>query len=93
MDDDQTNIIRRALDVAEDAGRDYVGQTELAVRTLRQARLDMTASEAQTAVELVRDSQWAAAGQGLRQSPALRPGNTAVPPRRISGQRLRRFGA
>ncbi len=57
MDDDQTNIIRWALDVAETAGRDYVGQTELAVRTLRQVRLDMTASEAQTAVELVLHSR------------------------------------
>ncbi len=57
MDDDQANIIRRALDVAEAAGRDYVGQTELAVRTLRQVRLDMTASEAQTAVELVLHSR------------------------------------
>ena len=36
------------------AGKDYLGQTELAVRTVRQAWPDMTAHEALTAVELVR---------------------------------------
>jgi hypothetical protein len=56
MDPDLENVIRQALADAEAAGRDHVGQTELAVRAVLQARPDMTASEALTAVNLVRRS-------------------------------------
>jgi hypothetical protein len=39
-----------ALEDARSRGRDYVGQTELAVRAVRQVRPDMTASHALAAV-------------------------------------------
>ncbi len=39
---------------ARAAGKDYLSQTEEAVRTVRQARPDMTASDALVAVNLVR---------------------------------------
>ena len=54
MDEGIERIIRRALEEARAAGRDHLTQTELAVRAVRQARPDMTASEALAAVELVR---------------------------------------
>ncbi len=38
------------------AGKDYLSQTEEAVRTVRQARPDMTAPDALVAVNLVRRS-------------------------------------
>ncbi len=56
MDPDLENVIRQALADAEDAGRDYLSQTEVAVRAVLQARPDMTASDALTAVNLVRRS-------------------------------------
>ena len=56
MDPDLENVIRQALADAGAAGRDYQGQTEEAVRAVLQARPDMTASEALTAVNLVRRS-------------------------------------
>ena len=52
MEEALERTIRRALADAQAAGEDYLGQTELAVRTVRQARPDMTAHEALTAVEL-----------------------------------------
>ncbi len=56
MNEDLANIIRRAFDEAWASGRGYIGQTELAVRTVRQVRPDMTDSEALRAVEMVRHS-------------------------------------
>ena len=52
MDPDLENVIRQALADAKDAGRDYLSQTEVAVRAVLQARPDMTASDALTAVNL-----------------------------------------
>ncbi len=56
MDPDLENVIRQALADARDAGKDYLTQTEEAVRTVRQVRPDMTASDALVAVNLVRRS-------------------------------------
>ncbi len=52
MDPDLENVIRQAFADAEAAGKDYQGQTEEAVRTVQQARGDMTASDALTAINL-----------------------------------------
>ena len=54
MDSDLQTVIRQAIADAQGAGRDYLTQTELAVRAVLQVRPDMTASEALTAVDLVR---------------------------------------
>ncbi len=54
MDEDLANIIRRALDDAKDAGRDDTGQTENAVRKVRELRPDMTATDTLNAINLVR---------------------------------------
>ena len=54
MDPDLENVIRQALADAQAAGRDYLSQTELAVRAVQRAHPDMTASEALTAVGLAR---------------------------------------
>ena len=54
MDPDLENVIRQALGDALAAGRDHLSQTEEAIRTVRQVRPDMTASEALAAVNLVR---------------------------------------
>ncbi len=54
MDPDLENIIRQALADAQAAGRNYLAQTELAVRAVQRARPDMTASDALAAVNLVR---------------------------------------
>ena len=56
MDPDLENVIRQALADAQAAGRDYLTQTEAAVRAVLQVRPDMTASEALTAVDLARRS-------------------------------------
>ena len=56
MDPDLENVIRQALGDAQAAGRDHLGQTELAVRAVQRARPDMTASDALAAVNLVRRS-------------------------------------
>ncbi len=56
MERDLENVISQALADAKDAGKDYLSQTEEAVRTVRQARPDMTASDALVAVNLVRRS-------------------------------------
>ena len=50
------NIIHEALAAAQAAGKDYLGQTEEAVRAALQARPDMTAPEALTVVNMVRRS-------------------------------------
>ncbi len=54
MDEDLANIIRRALDEAKAAGRDDTGQTEHAVRKVRELRPDMTGTDALNAINLVR---------------------------------------
>ncbi len=51
---DLENVIRQALEDALAAGKDYMSQTELAVQAVQRARPDMTASEALTAVKMVR---------------------------------------
>ncbi len=56
MDKSIVRIIRRTLEDARAKGRDHLTQTELAVRAVREARPDMTASEALAAVEMVRQS-------------------------------------
>jgi len=43
----------QALADAQAAGKDYLSQTELAVRAVQRARGDMTASDALAAVNLV----------------------------------------
>jgi hypothetical protein len=55
-DDDLKHVIQQALEDARDRGRDYVGQTELAVRAVRQVRPDMNASDALAAVRLFQRS-------------------------------------
>ncbi len=55
-DDDLKHVIEQALEDARSRGRDYFGQTELAVRAVHQARPDMTASDALAVVEMVRCS-------------------------------------
>ena len=45
MDESLKRIIRRALDEARAKGRDYITQTELAVRAGCQSRPDLTASD------------------------------------------------
>ncbi len=54
MERDLENIIRQAVADAQAAGKDYLSQTEIAVRAVQRARPDMTASDALTAVNLVR---------------------------------------
>ncbi len=54
MDEDLANIIRQALTEGRAAGRDDTGQTEHAVRKLRELRPDMTATDALNAINLVR---------------------------------------
>ncbi len=58
MDPDLENVIRQALADTQAAGKDYLSlsQTQEAVRAVRQARPDMTASEALAAVNLMRRS-------------------------------------
>jgi hypothetical protein len=51
-EDDLKHVIQQALEDARNRGRDYVGQTELAVRAVRQVRPDMNASDALAAVRL-----------------------------------------
>jgi hypothetical protein len=53
MDPDLENVIRQALGDALAAGKDYLSQTELAVRAVLQARPDMTAAEALAAVNRI----------------------------------------
>ncbi len=54
MDEDLANIIRKALDEAKAARRDDTGQTEHAVRTVRELRPDMMATDTLNAINLVR---------------------------------------
>ncbi len=54
MDEDLANIIRRALDEAKATGRDDTGQTEHAVRKVRELRPDMSPTDTLNAINLVR---------------------------------------
>ncbi len=54
MDPDLENVIRQALEDAQAAGKDHISQTWLAIQAVQRARPDMTASDALTAVNLVR---------------------------------------
>ncbi len=54
MDKSIERIIRRVLEEARAKGRDQLTQTEEAVRAVREARPDLTASDALAAVEMVR---------------------------------------
>ncbi len=56
MDKSLERIIRRALDDARAAGRDYLTQTEEAVRAGRDARPDLTASEILATVRRLQQS-------------------------------------
>jgi len=56
MDESVERIIRRALEEARAKGRDYLTQTELAVRAGRQARPDLTASEILATVRRLQQS-------------------------------------
>ena len=55
-EDDLKHVIQQALEDARNRGRDYVGQTELAVRAVRQVRPDLNAPDALAAVRLFRQS-------------------------------------
>ena len=55
-EDDLKHVIQQALEDARNRGRDYVGQTEPAVRAVRQVRPDMNASDALAAVRLLQRS-------------------------------------
>ena len=57
MDPDLDIVIRQTLADARATGKDYLTQTELAVRAVLQARPDFTASEALTAVRRVQSSR------------------------------------
>ncbi len=55
-EEDLKHVIQQALEDARNRGRDYLGQTELAVRAVRQVRPDMNASDALASVRLFRRS-------------------------------------
>jgi hypothetical protein len=56
MDKSIERIIRRALEEARDKGRDHLAQTEEAVRAVREARPDLTASDALPTVRRLQNS-------------------------------------
>jgi hypothetical protein len=56
MDKSIERIIRRVLDEAREKGRDHITQTELAVRAVREARPDLTASEVLATVRRLQQS-------------------------------------
>ena len=56
MDKSIERIIRRVLEEARAKGRDHLTQTEEAVRAVREASPDLTASDALAAVNMVRQS-------------------------------------
>ncbi len=57
MDLDLETVIREALEAARAAGKDYLTQSEEAVRAVLKMCPDMTATAALTAVEVVRRAQ------------------------------------
>jgi hypothetical protein len=56
MDESLERIIRRALEDARLTGRDFLTQTEMAVRAVRQVRPDLTASEILATVRRLQQS-------------------------------------
>lgn len=54
MDEDLANIIAKALERAEKAGRDFSGQTEFAAATVRALRPDLSPIDIRNAINLVR---------------------------------------
>ena len=56
MDKSIERIIRRVLEEAREKGRDHLTQTEEAVRAVREARPDLTASEILAAVRRLQSS-------------------------------------
>jgi len=54
MDEDLANIIAKALDRSEKAGRDFNAQTEHAAQTVRVLRPDLSALDIRNAINLVR---------------------------------------
>jgi hypothetical protein len=52
---DLQGVVSRALSAARSSGRDYLGQTEAAARAVMAVRPDLTFSEANRAVDWVRD--------------------------------------
>ena len=56
MTPDLENVILQAFADAQAAGRDYLAQSETAVRAVLQARPDMTTSDALVAVNMVERS-------------------------------------
>ncbi|MCG8358734.1 MAG: hypothetical protein MI920_24470 [Kiloniellales bacterium] len=53
---DLVDLIRRSIEEARAKGRDYLGQSEHAVRTVMKVRPDMTLSDALTAVNVIRSA-------------------------------------
>ena len=51
---DLIRLVRRAIEEARNGGRDYLGQSEFAVRMVLSVRPDMSASEASKAVDVIR---------------------------------------
>ena len=51
---DLIRLVRRAIEEARNAGRDYLGQSDFAVRMVLRVRPDMSASEASKAVDVIR---------------------------------------
>lgn len=56
MDADLQRIARRALEEAQVAGKDYLSQTEAAVRAVLVGRPEITAPEASVVTNLMRPS-------------------------------------
>ncbi len=56
MDAGLENVIRRALEDARAAGRDFLTQTEEAVRAVSEARPDLTASDVLAQVRRLQQS-------------------------------------
>ncbi len=54
MEPDLDNVIRRALEEAQAAGKAHMSQTVLAVQAVQRARSDMTTVDALAAVNLMR---------------------------------------
>ncbi len=54
MEPDLDNVIRRALEEAQVAGKAHMSQTVLAVQAVQRARSDMTTVDALAAVNLMR---------------------------------------
>lgn len=51
---DLIRLVRRAIEEARNGGRDYLGQSDFAVRQVLSVRPDMSASDAVKAVDVIR---------------------------------------